>query len=393
MSKDNRAEPAVHSFRRRSRRNGGTTFRRESVGHRATCSVAGRARPAVPLERSTPRHAARSGAGSALAWSGSSCTTAPRPLVGGNRLPEFSRARDTRPPLDDTRPRRLERVLPSTPRSRRSLARPVRRSHLAGAPGQRQAPQKAVEVGVALRHGMDRRARGQSGQMMLNRTDLVQQPERIQGAGQRPQAALHRGGNRVRGEQPRTRRRWRVVALVHAGAEPGLLRELERRLEHVHEQARAAECRRASASAPRMPSRRPYPTSRRTTAPFFCSTPRLVVLPIRPRPRQLAAVLPQKPINTSLRNSLPLSVSIPRNGNGRAPRSRLTASDHHGRQLRVDPGADRHRQRLGGVRAAAMRAPSPRRRGPRPACRGCAALRPRSRARPAPGIGFRHHVE
>ena len=34
----------------------------------------------------------------------------------------------------------------------------------------------------------------------------------------------------------------------------------------------------------------------------------------------------QKPISTSLRNSLPLSVSIPRSGNGRAPRSRSTAS-------------------------------------------------------------------
>ena len=31
----------------RARRNGGTTFRRESVGHAATCSVAGRVRPAV----------------------------------------------------------------------------------------------------------------------------------------------------------------------------------------------------------------------------------------------------------------------------------------------------------------------------------------------------------
>ena len=49
----------------------------------------------------------------------------------------------------------------------------------------------AVEVGIALRHRMNRRARSQSGQMMLNRTDLVQQPERIQCPGQRPQTVLH----------------------------------------------------------------------------------------------------------------------------------------------------------------------------------------------------------
>ena len=119
--------------------------------------------------------------------------------------------------LDDTGPRRLERILPSTPVSRRSLARLVRRSHLASTPSQRQAPQKAVEVGIALRHRMNRRARSQCGQMMLNRTDLVQQPERIQGPGQRPQTVLHRGGNRVRGEQPRTRRLRRVVALCGRG--------------------------------------------------------------------------------------------------------------------------------------------------------------------------------
>ena len=75
-----------------------------------------------------------------------------------------------------------------------------------------------------------------------------------------------------------------------------------------------------------MPSRRPYPTNRRTTAPFFCSTQawsffRYGLDRVSSMPCSL-----QKPINTSLRNSLPLSVSTPRNGNGRAPRSRSTAS-------------------------------------------------------------------
>ena len=48
------------------------------------------------LERSTPRHAACSGTeGRHWRWSGSSGTNAPRPLVGGHRLREISRARDT----------------------------------------------------------------------------------------------------------------------------------------------------------------------------------------------------------------------------------------------------------------------------------------------------------
>ena len=106
----------------------------------------------------------------------------------------------------------------------------------------------------------------ESGDVGAGRVD--QQPERVQGAGKRPQTVHPRGGNRVRHEQPRTRRLRRVVALVDTGADPCLLGELERRLEHVHEQAR----RRAQAGqrfGPGMPSR---PTSRVTTAPFFCST-------------------------------------------------------------------------------------------------------------------------
>ena len=75
-----------------------------------------------------------------------------------------------------------------------------------------------------------------------------------------------------------------------------------------------------------MPSRRPYPTSRRTTAPFFCSTQawsffRYGLDRVNSMPCSL-----QNPINTSLRNSLPLSVSILRNENGSASRSRSTAS-------------------------------------------------------------------
>ena len=85
---------------------------------------------------------------------------------------------------------------------------------------------------------MDRRARGQAGQVMLNRSNLVQQPERVHRAEHRAQPVLHRNGNRVRRQQPRARRLRRVVALANAGAVARLLGELKRRLEHVDEQAR-----------------------------------------------------------------------------------------------------------------------------------------------------------
>ena len=78
----------------RSRRNDGTTLASRPV-ILPTCSVAGQVRPAVTLERSTPRHAACSGA-EGRRWSGSGGTTTPRRLVGGHRLPEISRARDNR---------------------------------------------------------------------------------------------------------------------------------------------------------------------------------------------------------------------------------------------------------------------------------------------------------
>ena len=70
----------------------------------------------------------------------------------------------------------------------------VRRPHLTSAPGRAPSSAEGVEVGIALRHRMNRRARSQSGQMMLNRTDLVQQPERIQGPGQRPQTSFIAAG-------------------------------------------------------------------------------------------------------------------------------------------------------------------------------------------------------
>ena len=66
-------------------------------------------------------------------------------------------------PLDDTWPRRLERVPAGAPLPRRSLARLVSRPHFAGAPCQGQTSQKPVEVGIALRYRMHRRTGGEGG--------------------------------------------------------------------------------------------------------------------------------------------------------------------------------------------------------------------------------------
>ena len=94
-------------------------------------------------------------------------------------------------PLNDAGPRRLEGVLPGPPVPWRFRASLVRRSYLAGPPRMRQTPKKPVELGIVLRHRMARRARGQGGKVMLNRTNLVQEPEWIQRPGQRAEPVLH----------------------------------------------------------------------------------------------------------------------------------------------------------------------------------------------------------
>ena len=75
---------------------------------------------------------------------------------------------------------------------------------------------------------MVRRARGQGGKVMLNRTNLVQEPDWVQRVEQRAEPVLHLGGNRVRRKQPRTRSLRRVIAFVNAGADTRLLGQLER---------------------------------------------------------------------------------------------------------------------------------------------------------------------
>ena len=81
----------------RSRRNGGTTFRRELVGHPATCSVTGRGRPVFHsgAEYAAAREVLRGRVGIGVGLGGAA--TAPAP---GGRLSPFrvSGARDNSPP-------------------------------------------------------------------------------------------------------------------------------------------------------------------------------------------------------------------------------------------------------------------------------------------------------
>ena len=69
-------------------------------------------------------------------------------------------------PLDDARPPRLERSR-RVRQCRGGRWCPTCRPHLAGAPCEREARQEPLRSGVALRHRMDGRPRGQGGEMVL----------------------------------------------------------------------------------------------------------------------------------------------------------------------------------------------------------------------------------
>ena len=148
-----------------------------------------------------------------------------------------------------------------------------------------------VEVGVTFRHRMDRRPRGEGGEMMLDGPNLVQQRERVHRTEHRAQPVLRRNGNRVQRQQARARRLRRRVALPNTAAVARLLRQLERRLEDVHEQARRRVeagqrlgCRHALQAA--------VPDHPANDGAVLLLDPGLVVLPIRPGPCELNALLP-----------------------------------------------------------------------------------------------------
>src|SRR6266545_6579336 len=76
------------------------------------------------------------------------------------------------------------------------------------------------------------------GEVVLDGANLVEEPERIERGEHGSKPILHRLRDRRRREQTRTWRLRRVIPLAHARADALLLRELERRLEEVHEETR-----------------------------------------------------------------------------------------------------------------------------------------------------------
>jgi hypothetical protein len=59
-------------------------------------------------------------------------------------------------------------------------------------PRMRQALQKAIEIRIPVRQHVDAFARGESGEMMLNGSNFIEQTQWIQRAEDGPQAIFHR---------------------------------------------------------------------------------------------------------------------------------------------------------------------------------------------------------
>ena len=111
----------------------------------------------------------------------------------------------------------------------------MRGADLAVSPGVRQTFHEAIEIRMAVREHVDAFARGQAGEMMLDRSNFIEEPQGVERTEDGSQSIFHRFGDGRRGQQPSTGRFRRVVALTDMGADPFLVGELERGLEEVHE--------------------------------------------------------------------------------------------------------------------------------------------------------------
>lgn len=105
-------------------------------------------------------------------------------------------------------------------------------------PSRPETLEKLIERSVPLRRHVWRSTRGESCEMVLDRANLVQQTKRVEGVRDLPKALFHILRNRCGREQPSARCRRSVVPLRDPGPLASLLRELERRLEEIHEEAR-----------------------------------------------------------------------------------------------------------------------------------------------------------
>ena len=114
----------------------------------------------------------------------------------------------------------LKGIRARAPVARRLGSFAMRGADLAVSPRVRQTLQKAIEIRIAMREHVDALARGEPGEMMLNRSNFIEEPQRIQRAEDGAQPILHRVGDRRRRQQSRTGRLRRVVPLADMGADP-----------------------------------------------------------------------------------------------------------------------------------------------------------------------------
>jgi len=103
-------------------------------------------------------------------------------------------------PGHHARPGGFEGILTRAPVSRRFGSFAMRGADLTVSPRVRQTLQKAIKIRISVREHVDAFARGERGEMMLNGSNFIEQPQRIQRSEDGPQSFLHRFHDRRRGQ-------------------------------------------------------------------------------------------------------------------------------------------------------------------------------------------------
>ena len=103
-------------------------------------------------------------------------------------------------PGHHARPRRLEGILARPPVSRWLGSGTVGGADLPVSPRIRQTLQEAIEISIPVRQRVDAFARGESGEMMLNGSNFIEQTQWIQRSEDGPQSIFHRIRDGGRGQ-------------------------------------------------------------------------------------------------------------------------------------------------------------------------------------------------
>ena len=130
-------------------------------------------------------------------------------------------------PRHNPRPGDLEGIRARSPVPRRLRPCAVRRADLAVSLGVRETLEEAIEIGITVWKHVDAFARCEPGEVMLDRSNLIEEPEWIERDEYGSQPIFHRFCDLRRRQQPSTRRLRRVVSLADVGADPCLFGEFE----------------------------------------------------------------------------------------------------------------------------------------------------------------------